>query len=151
MLPLIFGDMWMAENFQFWTFRWVLVFPLHDWDKVLDGVAKDTRGGGLLGGRVRLVLVLQDSHLEPVQVEAAVRASVPRDKALDGLDAYLRPTITVSGVVESVEVTYEQSSQTLICTSRGGPATSVTWSLNNSLILVDGNTYQTSQIITTTR
>ena len=47
-------------------------------------------------------------------------------------------------------MTYESSTQTLVCTSSGGPATTVTWSLNGSPIMVDGSTYQTSQIITDT-
>ena len=52
--------------------------------------------------------------------------------------------------MESVEVTYERSSQTIICVSRGGPATSVTWYLDGFPILVDGNTYRISQIVTDT-
>ncbi len=54
---------------------------------------------------------------------------------------------TIGGAVESVEVTYERASQTLTCTSRGGPATSIAWSVNGTLILADGSTYQHSQLI----
>ena len=56
----------------------------------------------------------------------------------------------LGGAVESIEVMYEGPLQTLVCTSKGGPASSVTWSLNGSRILADGNTYRTSQIITNT-
>ena len=51
------------------------------------------------------------------------------------------------GAMEIIEATYEGSSQIITCTSRGGPASSVTWSLNHSPILVDGSTYQASQIV----
>jgi hypothetical protein len=46
------------------------------------------------------------------------------------------------------DVRYDSSSQTLICTSSGGPATSVTWSRDNTPLVVDGITYQQSQVIT---
>ena len=45
---------------------------------------------------------------------------------------------------------YDQSSQTLTCTSTGGPATTVTWSRDNTTILLDGSTFQASQIVTDT-
>ncbi len=54
----------------------------------------------------------------------------------------------LDGAIDSVMVTYDQSTQTLTCTSRGGPATDVRWTLNGSAIVVDGSTYRTSQIIT---
>jgi hypothetical protein len=44
-------------------------------------------------------------------------------------------------------ITYESSSQTLTCTSSGGPATSVTWSRDNTPLVVDGTIYQQSQVI----
>ena len=47
-------------------------------------------------------------------------------------------------------MTYESSTQTLICTSTGGPATSVTWRRDNTPLVVDGTTYEHSQIITDT-
>jgi hypothetical protein len=43
---------------------------------------------------------------------------------------------------------HDNSSQTLICTSSGGPATSVTWSRDNTPLVVDGTAYQQSQVIT---
>ena len=55
-----------------------------------------------------------------------------------------------AGSVSSVDLSYENSSQTLICTSSGGPATSVTWTLNGSPITVDSDVYEASQIITDT-
>jgi hypothetical protein len=45
------------------------------------------------------------------------------------------------------DVRYDSSTQTLICTSSGGPATSVTWSRDNTPLVVDGTTYQQSQVI----
>jgi hypothetical protein len=48
------------------------------------------------------------------------------------------------------DVTYNSSTQTLTCTSSGGPATSVTWSRDNAPLVVDGITYQQSQVITDT-
>ena len=47
-------------------------------------------------------------------------------------------------------MTYNSSTQTLICTSTGGPATSVTWSRDDTPLVVDGTTYEHSQIITDT-
>ena len=35
----------------------------------------------------------------------------------------------------------------LTCISTGGPATSVTWRRNSQLLLIDGSTYQQTQII----
>lgn len=40
---------------------------------------------------------------------------------------------------------------TLICTSTGGPATSVTWKRNQTYLRTDGIAYQQSQIITDTQ
>ena len=56
--------------------------------------------------------------------------------------------IIIDGMVSDAEVIYEGSTQTLTCTSSGGPATIVTWTLDESPIVVDGDTYQTSQIVT---
>ncbi len=47
-------------------------------------------------------------------------------------------------------MSYNRSSQTITCTSTGGPATSVTWTRDNTPLNVDGTTYQHSQIITDT-
>jgi hypothetical protein len=54
------------------------------------------------------------------------------------------------GNVAISDVRYESSSQTLVCTSIGGPATSVTWSRDNILIILNETTYQQSQVITNT-
>ena len=45
---------------------------------------------------------------------------------------------------------YENSTQTLVCTSTGGPATSIAWSRDDTPLVVDGTTYDHSQIITDT-
>ena len=45
---------------------------------------------------------------------------------------------------------YDSSSRTIVCTSIGGPATNVTWTRNDTTLMVDGSTYQQSQIITNT-
>ena len=37
-----------------------------------------------------------------------------------------------------------------MCLSKGGPATTVTWSLNNDAISTDGQNYETSQTIVDT-
>ena len=37
---------------------------------------------------------------------------------------------------------------TLTCTSTGGPATNVSWTVNNSAVTEDGNHHITSQILT---
>ena len=55
-----------------------------------------------------------------------------------------------TGVPLVSSVTYERSSQTLVCNSTGGPATSVTWSRDDTPLVVDGTTYEHSQIITDT-
>ena len=48
------------------------------------------------------------------------------------------------------DIRYERSSQTVICTSTGGPATTVTWRRSNATLTVDQVTYQQSQVITNT-
>ena len=42
-------------------------------------------------------------------------------------------------------VSYSQTSQTLNCTSSGGPATNVTWRKDNVIIPLTSSTYQQSQ------
>ena len=42
-------------------------------------------------------------------------------------------------------VSYSHASQTLNCTSSGGPATKVTWRKNNVIIPLTSSTYQQSQ------
>lgn len=57
----------------------------------------------------------------------------------------------VVGLPFITDVRYERSSRTVICTSSGGPATLVEWSLDESPIIVEeGSTYRSSQIITNT-
>ena len=59
-----------------------------------------------------------------------------------------KPTDYFNLTISSIR--YERSSQTLVCTSIGGPATSVTWTRDNTHLVVDRTTYQHSQIITDT-
>ena len=47
-------------------------------------------------------------------------------------------------------IRYERSSRTVICTSTGGPATTVTWKRGNTTLTVDQVTYQQSQVVTNT-
>ena len=47
-------------------------------------------------------------------------------------------------------IRYEKSSQTVICTSTGGPATTVTWRRGNTTLTVNQVTYQQSQVVTNT-
>ena len=55
------------------------------------------------------------------------------------------------GNVTNVSVQYDRTSQTITCTSTGGPATDVTWSKDNSNIgLTMGDLYEHSQIIINT-
>lgn len=42
---------------------------------------------------------------------------------------------------------YEKTSQSVVCTSTGGPATSLSWSRDNASLVVDGTTYQQSQVV----
>ena len=50
-----------------------------------------------------------------------------------------------------VSVQYDRTSQTITCTSIGGPATDVTWSKDNvNIILTMGGLYEHSQIIINT-
>ena len=44
-------------------------------------------------------------------------------------------------------IVYEKTSQSIICTSTGGPATSVSWSRNNTPLVVDGTIYQQLQVV----
>ena len=55
------------------------------------------------------------------------------------------------GTVTNVSVQYDRTSQTITCTSTGGPATDVTWSKDNVNIgLTMGGLYEHSQIIINT-
>ena len=56
------------------------------------------------------------------------------------------------GHVTNVSVQYDRTSQTIICTSTGGPATDVTWSKDNINIrfTIMGHLYEHSQIIINT-
>ena len=48
-------------------------------------------------------------------------------------------------------ISYDSALQTVICTSTGGPVTSVTWSRDNVPIdITDRTTYQHSQVVTDT-
>ena len=54
----------------------------------------------------------------------------------------------MTGNVTNVSVQYDRTSQTITCTSTGGPATDVTWSKDNVTIrLTMGDFYEHSQII----
>ena len=49
------------------------------------------------------------------------------------------------------DISYDSALQTVICTSTGGPVTSVTWSRDNVPIdITDRTTYQHSQVVTDT-
>ena len=55
------------------------------------------------------------------------------------------------GNVTNVSIQYDRTSQTITCTSTGGPATDVTWSKDNvNIRLSMGGLYQHSQIIINT-
>ena len=57
------------------------------------------------------------------------------------------------GNVTKVSVQYDRTSQTITCTSTGGPATDVTWSKDNiniRLSMTMGGLYEYSQIIINT-
>ena len=52
------------------------------------------------------------------------------------------------GHVTNISVQYDRTSQTITCTSTGGPATDVTWSKDNvNIRLTMGDFYEYSQII----
>ena len=53
----------------------------------------------------------------------------------------------LSGAVNITSLVYEKSSHMLVCTSTGGPATSVMWSKDGVPLEVDRVTYLQSQII----
>ena len=44
-------------------------------------------------------------------------------------------------------LTYNRENITLICTSTGGPATTVTWMNGNKILRIDGSTYRQEQRI----
>ncbi len=55
-----------------------------------------------------------------------------------------------SNILAGITVTdmrYEKSSQTVICTTTGGPVTTITWTKNGIPLPLDGSTYQSSQVI----
>ena len=48
------------------------------------------------------------------------------------------------------DLSYDTSSSTFTCTSSGGPATSVSWRRDGSLLAVDGTTFEATQVVTDT-
>ena len=57
----------------------------------------------------------------------------------------------MTGHVTNISVQYDRTSQTITCTSTGGPATDVTWSKDNvNITLTMGSLYEHSQIIINT-
>ena len=52
--------------------------------------------------------------------------------------------------MQITSLTFVRSSQTLVCISTGGPATSVSWTKDGDPLTVDEIPYQHSQIITDT-
>ena len=59
--------------------------------------------------------------------------------------------IGLIGHVTNISVQYDRTSQTITCTSTGGPATDVTWSKDNvNITLTMGDLYEHSQIIINT-
>ena len=75
---------------------------------------------------------------------------VPRTRLHHNRLVVMLYLIIHAGAVTISSLRYENSAQTLVCTSTGGPATSVSWTKNNITLLVDGTTYQRSQVITDT-
>ena len=51
------------------------------------------------------------------------------------------------GNITNVTIHYNREHQLIMCLSKGGPATTVTWSLNNMTISTDGQEYENSQTI----
>lgn len=54
-------------------------------------------------------------------------------------------TLHFTGIPSIVKLDYNSSSQTLTCSSAGGPPTTVTWKKNGWSLMIDGTTYQQSQ------
>lgn len=67
--------------------------------------------------------------------------------ALIYLTLHVLYSMSTAGVVAVTDLNYEESSLTLICTSTGGPATTVTWTKDGAS-LAAADTYQQSQTIT---
>ena len=55
--------------------------------------------------------------------------------------------VLLLGNITNVTIHYNKARQTIVCMSKGGPATSVTWSLNSETISTNGREYETSQTI----
>ena len=59
----------------------------------------------------------------------------------------------ITGNVADMSIQYDRASQTIACTSTGGPATNVTWYKDDAQINMasnEGGIYEHSQIITDT-
>ena len=54
------------------------------------------------------------------------------------------------GNIIDVTIHYNKEHQLITCSSKGGPVTTVTWSLNNRTISTDGQMYENSQAIINT-
>ena len=71
------------------------------------------------------------------------------------MTVYIHYSIIIfyAGNITNLYVKYNKTSQTITCTSTGGPATEVIWSKNNekiSMMLSEGGLYENSQIIMNT-
>ena len=55
------------------------------------------------------------------------------------------------GAPNITELTFEKVSRTLTCTSTGGPATTVTWRKDRTVISLNGTFQQTKRVLDATR
>ena len=64
------------------------------------------------------------------------------------LDSFLMVYCYPAGSPRVTSLAFSDQSRTFICTSTGGPATTVTWRRDSSPLVVDGVTYRQTQTVT---
>ena len=58
--------------------------------------------------------------------------------------------VVSTGIPKVISIFVDHEISGLVCTSTGGPATTVTWSINGQSLIIDGTTYRQSQRIINT-
>ena len=63
-------------------------------------------------------------------------------------DKHITSSCLLIGNISISGLTYDRDTQFLVCTSTGGPATTVTWTKDKLTLSIDGTLYQQTQVIT---
>lgn len=84
-------------------------------------------------------------------VSSRGRYSLSLSNSIDSNNIIIVLVVYVSiGVPKVISTAVDYEVGGLVCTSTGGPATTVTWSMNDQLLIIDGTTYRQSQRVIST-